>query len=168
MDWGSLGYAVVLLALGVGLLVAEFFIVSLGLLALGAIACGAGAIYYAFLANDAVGWLFVITVPLLGAAVVRYGIARVQQSHLVPQTEVTAEAGYHHVADRLGVAIGTQGVMVTAGYPTGRARFEGGECDVQGRNGALDADDVVSVVAIDGPTIFVETTSTAPPIADAE
>lgn len=156
MDWNSLFYALTLLALGVGLLLAEFFIVSFGLLLMGAIACVAGAFYFAFAASDAVGWAFVLIVPLLIAGITRWGIHRVQQSHVVPRAQVTADAGYHHVADLIHVSVGSEGVMVTPAYPSGRARFEGGELDVQSRGRALQRNAQVRVVEIDGPNIFVD------------
>ena len=150
----ELAYAILLLLVALGLLVAEFFIVSFGVLAIAALGAAAGAIYFAFAAHDAIGWLFVVTVPLLGAATLRWGLKRVQQSHVVPQAEITADAGYHHVAERLGIAVGSAGVMVTAARPAGRARFAGGECDVYGQ-GALERGAEVVVVGIDGPTISV-------------
>lgn len=156
MDLVSLGYAFALLAFGLLLLVAEFFIVSMGALAIGAFACGAGAIYFAFAASDIIGWSFVVLVPLLAAFVVRWGIERVQRSALVPQAAISAEAGYHHVADRVGASVGAHGVMITPALPSGRARFSEGECDVQSRGTALSRDQAVIVVEIDGPMVFVE------------
>ena len=151
----ELWYAILLLIVALALLVAEFFIVSLGLLAVAALAAAAGSIYFAFAAHDAIGWLFVVTVPLLAAATVRWGLRRIQQSHVVPQAEITADAGYHHVAERLGIAIGSTGVMVTPARPAGRARFAGGECDVYGQGQALERDAAIVVVGIDGPSINV-------------
>jgi membrane-bound ClpP family serine protease len=151
----ELWYAILLLIVALALLVAEFFIVSLGLLALAALAAAAGSIYFAFAAHDAIGWLFLVTVPLLAAATVRWGLRRIQQSHVVPQAEITADAGYHHVAKRFGIAVGSTGVMTTAARPAGRARFSGGECDVYGQGMALERDVAVVVVSIDGPSINV-------------
>jgi membrane-bound ClpP family serine protease len=151
----ELWYAVLLLFIGLALLVAEFFIVSLGLLAVAAMAAVAGSIYFAFAAHDAIGWLFVITVPLLAGATVRWSLRHIQQSSMVPQAEITADAGYHHVAQRLGIATGSTGVMVTAARPAGRARFAGGECDVYGQGVALERDAAIVVVGIDGPSINV-------------
>ncbi|MEM7405538.1 MAG: NfeD family protein [Pseudomonadota bacterium] len=147
--------AFALLGLALGLLVAEFFVVSLGALALGALAAAAGAIYFAFAASDLAGWLFVAGVPLLAAGTVRWGIQRVQRSRVVPQTEIAGEAGYHHVTDRIGVSIGSCGTMVTPARPSGRARFDGGECDVMVSAGALERDAPVVVTRIDGPVVYV-------------
>ena len=60
MDWAAAWYAIALLALGLALLVAEFFVVSFGLLLIGAVACAAGAIYFAFIAHELFGWALVV------------------------------------------------------------------------------------------------------------
>ena len=121
----------------------------------GAIGSTAAAIYFAFRAGDAVGWCMVVIVPILAVFTVRRGFARLRTSHIVPKSEITEEAGYHHVADRIGVGPGSIGTMVTPARPSGRARFPGGECDVQARGGTLEASDRVVVGEIDGAIIFV-------------
>ena len=156
MDLDALAMACLLLLLSLGILVAEFFLVSFGLLAVAAVATAGAAIYFAFVASDLVGWLFVVIVPLLAGATVRWGIARVQRSGLVPQAEISADAGYHHLTQELGVIVGTQGEMVTPARPSGRARFEQGECDVQTHGRALERGALIVVTAIDGPQVFVE------------
>lgn len=163
IDWIYAGYALALLALGVVLLVFEFFIISFGLLLAGSIASTAAAIYFAFRAADAVGWTMVVVVPILAVFLVRRGFARLRTSHIVPKSEITEEAGYHHLADRLGIGPGSIGTMVTPARPSGRARFPGGECDVQVRGGTLEASDRVVVGEIDGAIVFVRPASDEPP-----
>ena len=155
-------YALGLLVLAALLLVIELFIVSFGLLALAAFAAAGGAIYFAFLASDLAGYAFTLAIPVLAVLIVRWGVGRIQDSSIVPKSEITAEAGYHHVADRLGVEPGSVGVMVTPARPSGRARFAGGECDVQAQSGALERDAAVIVKRIDGPIIFVAAREAAP------
>ena len=155
IDWLYTGYALALLALGVVLLVFEFFIVSFGVLLAGSIASTAAAIYFAFRAADVVGWAMVIVVPILAVFLVRRGLARLRTSHIVPKSEITEEAGYHHVADRIGIGPGSIGTMVTPARPSGRARFPGGECDVQVRGGTLETSARVVVGEIDGAIVFV-------------
>lgn len=162
IDWIYTGYALALLALGVVLLVFEFFIVSFGVLLAGSIASTAAAIYFAFRAGDVVGWGMVILVPILAVFLVRRGLARLRTSHIVPKSEITGEAGYHHVADRLGIGPGSIGTMVTPARPSGRARFPGGECDVQVRGGTLETSARVVVGEIDGAIIFVRPASDDP------
>ena len=156
MGFSPLVLAFALLALSLALLVAEFFIVSMGALAVGAFAAAAGAIYFAFAASDIAGWLFVAGIPVLAGATVRWGIERVQRSRVVPQSEITEDSGYHHFTDSTGVAVGSRGQMVTPGRPSGRARFPGGECDVMCRGLALERGAPVVVAEIDGPTVFVQ------------
>ncbi len=154
-DMTVLLQALGLLFLAIVLLVLEVFVVSFGLLSIASIASAAGAIYLAFLVHDAVGWIFVIATPALGVVIARWGIRRIRSSRVVPREEITAEAGYHHAVDRIGVAEGSAGVMVTAARPTGRARFDGGECDVQTRGRPLEVGARIVVDRIDGPMVFV-------------
>ena len=156
VDWQSLWLAIGLLVLAVALLVLELFVVSFGILLVGSIASAAGAIHYAFAASDATGWAMAVVVPILAVVLGRWGLARIRRSRtLVPKGEITAEAGYHHHAEKVGVQPGAVGVMVTRARPSGRARFEGGECDVQVQSGSLGRGAKVVVLHIDGPIVFV-------------
>ncbi len=155
VDWGTLGQALALLALAIVLLVLEFFIVSFGLLLACSIACAGGAVYLAFVASDVAGWSLVVATPAIGAALTRWGLKRIRASRVVPKAEIIAEAGYHHAAERVGASPGAIGEMITAAMPSGRARFDGGECDVQSRSGALERGAQVRVERIDGPMVYV-------------
>ena len=156
VDWQSLWLAVGLLVLAVALLVLELFVVSFGVLLVGSIASALGAIHYAFAAGEAVGWVMAVVVPILAVVLGRWGLARIRRSRtLVPKGEITAEAGYHHHAETVGVHPGAAGVMVTPARPSGRARFAGGECDVQAQSGVLARGAAVTVLRIDGPIVFV-------------
>ena len=156
VDWQSLWLALGLLALAVALVVLELFVVSFGILLVAAIASAAGAIYHAFAASDATGWAMTVVVPILAVVLGRWGLARIRRSRtLVPKSEITAEAGYHHHAETVGVRPGAAGVMVTPARPSGRARFDAGECDVQVQSGVLARGAKVTVLRIDGPIVFV-------------
>ena len=156
IDWPSLWLALGWLALAVTLLVLELFVVSFGVLLIASIASAGAAIHYAFVANDVAGWAMTMVTPILAAVLLRWGLARIRTSRrLVPQSEITAEAGYHHYAEKIGVHSGAAGVMVTPARPSGRARFDGGECDVQVRSGSLGRGAKVVVLHIDGPIVFV-------------
>jgi membrane-bound ClpP family serine protease len=160
LDWTSVGYALALLAVAIILLVLEIFIVSMGLLAFLAIGCAAGAVYFAFVAHDGFGWGMVVAIPLLGTIIVRWGLGRIQRSSIVPKTEIAAEAGYHHTTDRLGISVGSVGEMVTPAHPSGRARFEQGECDVRTPSGSLERGETVVVTTISGPVVEVRAMET--------
>ena len=156
VDWQSLWLAIGLLVLAVALLVLELFVVSFGVLLVASIASAAGAIHYAFAASDAAGWAMAAAVPILAVVLGRWGLARIRRSRtLVPKGEISAEAGYHHHAETVGVRPGASGVMVTPARPSGRARFAGGECDVQAQSGVLARGAKVTVLRIDGPIVFV-------------
>ena len=153
--WAPLLYAILLLLAAFALLILEFFIVSFGLITIGALACAASAVYFAFKLGPTVGYGFIAVATLSAIVISRWGIRRLQSSSAVPQTEITSNAGYRHVAERLGITIGATGTLVTPARPTGRARFSGGECDVQSRNQSLERGTQVVVERIDGAIIFV-------------
>jgi len=151
----ALLYAIGLLGLGLVLLILEVFVISFGLLSLLALAALAGSVYFAFQVNALIGWLFVIIAPVLAFLVARYGIRRIKRSSVVPKEEITADAGYRHAALRLGIEVGSHGVLVTPTRPSGRARFDQGECDVYSPGLALESGDTVVVTSIEGPTVTV-------------
>lgn len=161
--WLPLVYATLLLVLALVLLVLEFFIVSLGLISVAALVAAAAAVYQAFQLGPIVGVGFCLLALLLAALILRWGFTRLRASTAVPKAQIQADAGYRHVAERLGVTVGAVGMLVTPARPTGRARFAGGECDVQTRNLALERGAQVVVEQIDGPVIFVST----PPVVDS-
>jgi membrane-bound ClpP family serine protease len=157
--WGSLALAVFLLLLAVAMAVAEVFVASMGVLALGALTCGALAIVTAFGISTGAGWAFLVLVPVVGLLVAAWGFRRLQGSHLVPKAAITADAGYHQAMDRIGLAIGAIGVLVTDAVPTGRARFTGtrgsDELDVTISGSAGRKGDRVRLLRIEGPAITV-------------
>ena len=156
LDWTALLVSLGLLGAAAALVVLEVFAVSFGLLLVAAIACAGGSVWYAFAAHDAAGWASVVLIPVGALFAARWGFVHIRSSRsAAPRSEVVADAGYRHVAARLAVGPGTSGVLVTPARPVGRARFEGGECDVQVHGPVLEAGAEVVVERIDGPTIFV-------------
>ncbi len=150
-----LGIATGLLAIALILLVLEFFIVSGGLIGALAVCAGIAAILYAFTIGPAAGWAFMVATPILSVLVLNWGLRRLQRSRLVVQATVSGDAGYHHRLHELGIAQGARGVLVTDAFPTGRARFAGGEVDVAVRGATAGKGAEVEVIAIEGPTVFV-------------
>jgi len=147
--------AVVLMGVALLLLVIELFLVSFGLIGVAAAGVAIYAIVLAFGVSQTAGWIFLVAGPVLALAILRWGLKRLQSSSFVPQLEITDDAGVHHLAERVGAAIGAPGELVTHARPGGRARFAEGECDVQVRGGALDKGTTVVVKSIDGPMVFV-------------
>lgn len=148
-------YALLLLLAAAALLVLEMLLVSFGLLSVAALACALGAVYYAFQLGQAAGYGFVAAIVLITPLLLRWGLRRMRASKAVAHAEIAGDAGYRQVAERLGIAAGSVGVLVTPAHPTGRARFAGGECDVQARNRALARGARVTVTHISGPTVYV-------------
>ena len=156
IDWTALLVSLGLLGAAGVLAVLEVFVVSFGLLLIAAVACAVGSIRYAFDAHEAVGWTSVVIIPVAALFVARWGFIRIRASgSAVPKSEIGADAGYRHLAERLAVGPGSEGVLVTPARPVGRARFAGGECDVQVHGPVLEAGAEVVVERIDGPFIFV-------------
>lgn len=144
------------------LLVLEILIVSFGVLGIAAVGCAAASVVVAFDVHPAAGWIFLLTAPVAAVVIGRWGLKRLQTSSLVPQDAIAGDAGVRGLADRLGIDVGSTGVLVTDAYPGGRARFPGGVCDVHVQGGALDAGTAIVVRRIDGPTITVTAHSDHP------
>lgn len=159
----ALGYSLALLLAGLVLLWLEVLVVSFGLLGLAATACLVGAVYFGFEVSPAYGWLLAALAPVSAIVVLVQGVRQVSRSRLVMRGEMAADAGYHHAAEQLGVQVGSVGVMLTPGMPSGRARFANdadvnglvAECDVRAQAGSLGLGDTIRVTRIEGATVSV-------------
>lgn len=147
--------AIALLLLAGGLLLLEFLVVSYGLLAIAALGCAIAGIVLGFGSSPVVGWTLLGATPILAALVTAWGLRRLMRSDLVPKEEITGNAGYHHAAERMGIRMGARGTLVTDAIPTGRARFPGGDLDVQVEGAAASKGTVITVLRIEGPIVFV-------------
>jgi len=160
-----------LLLAAVVFLILEVLVVSFGVLAVLALALAVGAIVQAFAAGDAAGWTFIVVTPILGAAVVAWGLRRLEHSRIVSHAVIGGHSGASGIAERLQIATGSRGRMLTDAYPSGRARFPGGVCDVQVEGGSLERDTPIIITGIDGPMIYVvaetHASDTADPAADS-
>lgn len=157
-----------LLALGVALFAIEFVVVSGGILGIGALAAAIASVTYAFASSQLAGWVFILLVPILAAVVTSAGLRWMARSRLVVHSEITEDAGYHHVLGRSGIGPGSAGTLVTDAYPSGRARFHGAEgdreVDVQLRGGAsAKAGTAVVIKRIEGPVVFCDLAATPSP-----
>ncbi len=143
-----------LLLLAGGLVVAELLVVSMGILAVLACVAAFAGIWLAFGVHPVAGWISVLVAPMIGFTAFRFGLERMRRSSLVPQAEITADAGYQHTLDLLGVHVGSEGELVTDAYPSGRARFSTAkgtvEADVQVGGGSLTRGARVRVISVDG------------------
>lgn len=152
---GQILLAVALMLVALVLLLAEFLIVSFGMLAVLSFGCAVTAIAIAFSATPAAGWTLLVLTPPAALLVCWWGSRRLLASRLVPKAEIAGDAGYHHTAELAGAKPGAHGDLVTDAMPTGRARFAKGEADVTVEGPALMRGAQVTVLRIEGPLIIV-------------
>jgi membrane-bound ClpP family serine protease len=155
--------AVGFLAVAAILLLLEFLVVSYGLLAIAALGCAITGIVLGFGQSETVGWMLLAATPIIGTVVVAWGLRRLTRSDLVPKQAITENAGYRHATASLGIVEGTRGTLVTDAMPTGRARFPGGDIDVMVEGPAATKGTVVTVLRIEGASVFVAADSGSRP-----
>ena len=157
--WPTIAYAILAFVGGLAFIIADFFLVTLGIFSfIGLIGMIAG-VWFAFQIHTVVGIIFLIIGMTFAIWAWLWGLRRLQQTKLVLQSEVDEDAGYRHRSDALGITIGSIGTLATSAMPTGRCRFEHGMIDVQVISGYGQAGQQVTVERIDGPTIFVHCAS---------
>lgn len=152
---GQVLLAVALMLVALVLLVAEFLLVSFGILAVLSFGCAVTAIAIAFSAAPAAGWTLLMLTPPAALLVCWWSSRRLLASRMVPKAEISGDAGYHHAAESVGARPGAHGDLVTDAMPTGRARFAKGEADVTVEGPALMRGAQVTVLRIEGPLIIV-------------
>ena len=143
----------------------EILLPSGGLLMLTSLGLAIASVLAAFSAGTLAGWITCAVLPVIGIAISHIAIRQLQRSSVVPQEEITADAGIHHQATAIGVNVGSTGVLVTDLLPSGRARFPEGDLDVQAVAGRLDRGTPIQVVRFDGASIFVTAVATTTPDA---
>lgn len=154
-DGGQVLLAVGLMVVALVLLLAEFLIVSFGILAVLSFGCAVTAIAIAFSATPAAGWTLLALTPPAALLVCWWGSRRLLASRMVPKAEIGDVAGYRHAAELAGAKPGVHGELVTDAMPTGRARFAKGEADITVEGPALMRGAQVTVLRIEGPLIIV-------------
>jgi membrane-bound ClpP family serine protease len=152
-DAWLLGQAVTLFVIALILIVAEVFLISGGLLGIGAAAAAVFSIQSAFQYDQTTGWVFLVASPILGFAVLRFGIYQLKQSPLVTQATVQGGSGYGSSASSTPV-VGDIGTLLTPARPGGRAHFAHGTWDVQMVSGACEAGCQIRIVEVSGPRIL--------------
>lgn len=154
---GRVLLAVALMVVALALLLAEFLIVSFGVLAVLSFGCAVAAIAIAFSATPAAGWTLLALTPPAALLVCWWGSRRLLASRLVPKAEIDEAAGYRQVAELAGAKPGAHGELLTDAMPTGRARFAKGEADVTVQGPAALRGAQVTVLRVEGPLIIVTT-----------
>jgi membrane-bound ClpP family serine protease len=161
-SWNLLGAGIGLLVLGCILAVCDLFVLagmSGGILLMVSVVCGLGGCVLAFSSSMLAGWVVLAVFAVLVVLGIRWGLPRLQRSSFVAQAMITQDAGYHHLAEQLGVRAGSTGTLVTDAMPTGRARFASGdgfdELDVVVVGPVLACGANVVVLSVQGATVTV-------------
>jgi membrane-bound ClpP family serine protease len=160
--FGDAFFAAMLLVIAVILLLLEFLVVSFGLLGITALGFAIAGIWLGFASSAVVGWIMLAISPVIAFYVINWGLSRLQRSHVVPKAEINDDAGYRHVSQQLGVAPGSIGTLTSDAYPTGRARFAGGEIDVLIEGPSAAKGTAIAVIRIEGPTVIARAQSLTP------
>lgn len=158
MDWWLL-FAVFLYVVCAGLIVAEVFIPSAGLLAVCAIACLVGGVWIFFHHSAAAGWaglvIGLIMVPSLLALAykilpkTRFG----RQMMLAPPVRDRGDA----IPDtpELGELLGRMGRVLTPLRPVGMCEFDGRRVECVAESGYVENDRTVKVIRVEGTQVTV-------------
>ena len=152
----QLAVAVALLAVAAFLLFLELIIISGGILGTLSLACAALGCYLSYEVSTTAFAINIFATPIVALWTIKLALKRIQQSPMIPKSSIDDDAGYAHVAEELGISVGSIGTLSTAAMPTGRAKFAGGEIDISLQSGAGDKGQRVKVIEIDGPQIFVQ------------
>jgi len=149
--------AILLLALGLGLIVAEILVPSFGVLSVLATVSIVGAVVLAFQESTTLGIRFLVAIALLVPAVILLGF------RLFPRSPF----GRRMVAEGLSFAsrpsldprdldlVGKQGAVEADCRPAGMARIDGRRVDVVTRGEWLAAGTPVRVVEVQGNRVVV-------------
>lgn len=165
MDWWLL-FAVFLYVVCAGLIVAEVFIPSAGLLAVCALACLMGGVWIFFHHSMAAGWaglvIGLIMVPSLLALAykilpkTRFG----KRMILAPPVRDRGDA----IADtpELSELVGRTGRVLTTLRPVGMCDFDGRRIECVAESGYVEKNRTVKVIRVEGTQVTVRVMDEAP------
>jgi membrane-bound serine protease (ClpP class) len=156
-------YALLAFVLGIGLLVIEAFVIpGFGVAGIAGIGCIIYSVFFifenAYQTEQAIFFLGVsvlITTALLFVAVYFLPKTRAWQ-HLVLQTEIGSDKGFHSAVEDYSEHLGQTGVALTALRPAGTAIIENKRLDVVSVGDFIDVDMPVRIVGVEGSKIVVE------------
>ena len=151
--------AIVLLLVGLALVVAEVFFVSMGLLGLMAGMCMLGADLLAFEEGPVQGWTLIaiqiVLIPLLIWLAFRWLPKLPFGRRMLLRGPVTAPQGGFRDLDPL---VGREGKALTDLRPAGTAQFGEERVTVVAIGGLIPKDSDVLVTAVEGPEVRVRAT----------
>lgn len=149
--------AVLLLALGLGLIVAEVLFPSFGILSVLATVALVASIAMAFQDSTATGVQFLIATALLVPAVILLGFKILPRSPLGRRLVIAGgPADGKNVQDpRDLLLLGQEGTIEAACRPAGMARLDGRRVDVVTRGEWIEAGERVKVIEVEGNRVVV-------------
>lgn len=149
--------AVLLLALGLGLIVAEVLFPSFGILSVLATVALVASIAMAFQASTSTGVKFLIATALLVPAVILLGFKILPRSPLGRRLVMAGgpAAGKNAQDPRDLALLGQEGTIEAPCRPAGMARLDGRRVDVVTRGEWIEAGERVTVVEVEGNRVVV-------------
>lgn len=149
--------AVLLLVLGLGLIVAEIFFPSLGLLSVLATGAIVAAVVMAFQESNALGVRFLVAIAVLVPLTIVLGFKVFPRSPIGKRMVVNGPsfAATQGSDPRQSELLGKQGTVETDCRPAGMARLDGRRIDVVTRGEYIDAGVSVRVVDVQGNRVVV-------------
>jgi membrane-bound serine protease (ClpP class) len=155
--------ALLLLTLGLGLIVAEIFFPSFGLLSVLATAALVGSVAMAFQESSTLGVRFLIAIVVLVPATIVLGFKLFPRSPLGKRMVVSGPTFEATRSDALaGGLLGQEGVIEADCRPAGMARLDGKRVDVVTRGEWIEAGVRVRVVEVQGNRVVVARTERTP------
>lgn len=156
----SIGFLVFLVLLGTTMLIAEVFLVSFGVLFVGAAVAMLMAVVLAFTHHgSAVGWTFLIADAIVGPTAFLLALKTLPKTrfgkNMILSGSDPAEVKNAATDETLGALLGKRGVALTDLRPSGYARIEGRRIDVVARGLPLAKDSAVLVVAVEQNRVVV-------------
>jgi membrane-bound serine protease (ClpP class) len=149
--------AILLLALGLGLILAEIFVPSFGILSVLATAAIAGAIAMAFQESSTAGVRFLIVTAVLVPAVILVGFRLFPRSPFGKRMVVSGLSFESTPSlDRRDLGLtGKEGVVESDCRPAGMARIDGRRVDVVTRGEWIESGARVRVAEVQGNRVVV-------------
>lgn len=155
----SLGILILLVIIGLALVMAEMFFVSLGILSILAAVALISSVFLAFQKGQFFGFVFLAIAALGAPAAAYFGLKLLPNTPMgkwlllsAPNRETVTKAaeqpGLHEFLDKTGVAL-------SALRPAGFARIDGQRVDVVTRGELLDKNCPVKVVEVEGNRVVV-------------
>lgn len=158
MDWWLL-FAIFLYVVCAGLIVAEVFIPSAGLLTICSLACLVGGIMIFFRHSDTAGWIGVVVAIIMVPSLLAMAYKVLPQTRfgkrviLAPPVRQRGDA----IADtpELARMVGKMGRVLTTMRPVGMCDFDGQRVECVAEGGYLQKDKKVKVIRVEGTQVTV-------------